>query len=141
MKVIFSNNCDYYCNRRTDNSLSKKYHKSDELLYFAEEEYRLFGQIEEKFQSVSLKLIVNSRYSSFFKYVLLSMYRKTDHATQIKKDEIRKKILTFEGSNKRNKDFEVEVLKIVNIIYRNHFLMSASMKLKENFTNLYTKLR
>lgn len=140
-KIIFSNNTEYYYNRKAENSLSKKFHKSNELLSFVKEENNLFRKIEKKFPSILLQKIINARYSSFSKYVLLSMYRKTDNATQEMRDHLRKKIIEFDKSNKRNPSFEDEVPKIVSLLFTNDFLMRLLMRLKENFFNIYIKLR
>lgn len=138
-KIIFSDNCAYHYNRKTENSLSKKHHKSLELLKFSEEEFYLFNKIERKYPSELLKLIINARYSSFSKYVLLSMYRKTDNAAKEQRNQLKRKIIAFDKSNIRHKNFEIEVPRIINVIFASDFLMELLMTLKENFVSIYKK--
>lgn len=140
-KIVFSEQCAYYYNRQMENSLSRKHHKSVELLKFVDEEFRLFKKLENKFSSKSLQIIINSRYSSFAKYVLLSMYRKHDAAAKKDKIDLRNKIIKFDKLHKRDRNFEIEVPKIINLIYKSDLLMNIAMKVKEKFIKLYLKLR
>lgn len=139
-RVYFSEQCEYYYNRKIPDSLSKKHHKSSELLIFVEEEIKLFRELEKRFPNKVLRSIFNARFSSFAKYVLLSMYRKNDGALKKDKIELRNKIIIFDKQNERNKNFEIEVPKIINFIYASDFLMFNIMRLKEKFIKMYQNL-
>ncbi|MFN3019476.1 glycosyltransferase family 2 protein [Chryseobacterium sp. TY3] len=137
--IILSSNTQYFYNRKYENSLSRKYHQSQELLNFVEVEFLEFNNLLIKYPNDELKKVINARYSSFLKYVLLSMYRKTDILGETKKSELVKKISKFDKLNERNNDFEIEVPKLVNYIYQSDFGMKFLMLLKESMPNLHKK--
>lgn len=139
--IIFSDQCGYYYNRTTESSLSKKHHKASELLVFVEKEYELFLNLEKKIPNGRLLKIINARYSSFSKYVLLSMYRKNDHSKKEDKDLLRQRIAVFDKIYPRDNSFEIEVPKLINYIYKSDFVMNVIMKLKEKFEKFYIMLR
>lgn len=137
---IFSKNADYYYNRKEINTLSKKYHQSKELLEFVNMEFDGFQKLLKKYPSKVLEEIVNARYSSFLKYVLLSMYRKSDYADKRDRMTLAKKISTFDKKKKRNKKFEIEVPNIINYTYKSDLLMRFLMVSKNQFQGLYQKI-
>ena len=139
--IIFSDQCGYYYNRTTESSLSRKHHKASELLLFVEKEYELFSRLLIKLKNNNLFKIINTRYSSFSKYVLLSMYRKNDGSTRDAKDLLRSKIVKFDQTHPRINSFDIEVPRVVNYIYKSDVLMNAIMKLKEKFEKIHIMLR
>lgn len=140
-KILLSDKCNYYYNRSTEDSLSKKHHQSKELLLFSELEYKLFFKIIQRYPNEELLKIIKTRYSSFSKYVLLSMYRKGDFTKKEDRAQLRKKIINFEKKTKLNKAFDVEVPQIINLIYKYDFLMSLAMSVKTKFSSVYNFFR
>ena len=140
-QIVFSDQCEYFYNRKTENSLSKKHHKASELQKFIKEEYYYFNKFLEKYPSDYFQKIVDSRYSSFSKYVLLSMYRKGE---KISKEEIarwRDEIIHFDTQHERLRQFEMEVPSVVNKVYKSDVSMRLLMFFRENFRLLYRLIK
>lgn len=140
-ETIFSDQCVYFYNRKTEGSLSKKHHKVKELQLFLDKEWFYFNKILEKYPNAYFKQIVNSRYSSFAKYILLSMYRKTENIDRRSREEWRRSIIEFDEQNTRLPKYEIEVPSLINKIYKNDLVMSVLMFLRENFVSLYRFLK
>lgn len=138
-EIILTSSAEYFYNRKNENTLSNKHHPSDELYIFAELEFNYFNLLLKKNPNIEFEKIVNSRYSSFLKYVLLSMYRKNDSSTLKDRKELSSKILRFDKTRLRNKEFENEVPKIINYVYRSHIVMKLLMTAKTGLPNLYKK--
>ncbi|AZI66584.1 glycosyltransferase family 2 protein [Kaistella daneshvariae] len=140
-QIVLSDRCYYNYNRISENSLSKKHHPYKELLLFIEKEYELYKKLLLRFPNEQLKKIINTRYSSFSKYVLLSMYRKHDRATLEERSQLRRSIIKFDRCNLRIKEYEIEVPAIVNTIYKSDTLMMLSMALRTSFSTIYQIIR
>ena len=140
-KIFLSDKCYYHYNRTTENSLSKQHHQSKELLIFSELEYKFFFELIKRYPSEELIKIINTRYSSFSKYILLSMYRMGDFSIKEDMVQLRKKIINFEKRSNLNKAFEVEVPQIINVIYKYDFLMSLAMSVRTKFSFVYNFFR
>lgn len=140
-KIFLSDKCFYHYNRTTEDSLSKKHHQSKELLLFSELEYKLFCKLIKRYPNEELLKIINTRYSSFSKYILLSMYRKGDFSQKEDRAQLRKKIINFEKKSKLNKAFDIEVPEIINLIYKYDFLMSLAMSARTKFSSVYNFFR
>lgn len=138
--IVLSSHTDYYYNRKHNGSLSQKYHKSSELLHFCELEYVGFRNLQHNVVKPEFDKMINARYSSFLKYVLLSMYRKEDIANQSDRVHLAAKISTFDKHNLRDKNFETEVPKIINYLFESDLGMKVLMLLKTRFSTIYREI-
>lgn len=135
-KIVLSDRCKYYYNRTTEYSLSKKHHQSKKLLIFSELEYKLFLRLLTRYPDEKLMSIVNTRYTSFSKYILLSMYRVGDFSSKEDRVHQREKIINLENKFNLNKVFDVEVPQIINVIYKYDLLMRLAMTVRTKFADV-----
>ncbi|MDY3344596.1 glycosyltransferase [Riemerella anatipestifer] len=140
-QIVFIDKTEYFYNRKIENSLSKKHHKVAELKKFIEKERYYFNAILEKYPNSYFREIVDSRYSSFAKYILLSMYRKNENISRGERENWRKDIINFDKQSKRLEQFEIEVPTLVNKFYKNDVIMKFFMFFRENFMLLYRLTR
>lgn len=140
-QIYLSDTCYYVYNRSSKNSLSKKHHKSEGLSLFAEQEYRLFLECARRFPDEILTNVIKTRYSSFSKYVLLSMYRPGDSASAEQKKLLREKIILLDKNNIRLPEFDVEVPSLVNKIYKYGFLMNLMMLTRTKLAGIYNLIK
>lgn len=138
--IILSDECEYYYNRLTEGSLSKKHHQSKKLKKFINIEYDFFKILLQKYSNEKFHYAINARYLSFNKYILLSMYRKNDEATKEEKRNLRHEIKFFAQNNKIDINFEREIPRLYDKIITFPLLIISLMFLREKFGTLYHKI-